>query len=730
MKKTILFLLALLFSSSVSLAQNGVPVRNLFGAGPPNGSLAAVVGTTYVDQTGPTVYTCTSVVLTPTSSTCTWTANSGAATVPVTFNANSAPYSLSSSNSITQNNSSLSALFTATNAATVTGIAGGPIDKPRIGNTSGTAASLTVPITIPKGYTVYAFVDDSQGRAFTVTDAGGSTYTQIGATFNSSGGGQIAIFRSTIGGSLQSDSVTATQGGAVEFISVTAIVVPGVLSDTVATPTIGSSTLPTISQTSSAANSFMLSSCIWWNNATITLGTPTGTLQTNLGATSAILGMAMFSTFQPTSGTVTTGGGTLSGTSPWACQAVEVKSGGQTPAYPIVNVAPGLYYYSSGLNPQVPTQFTCPQGATFYYTGSAHAMDLGPAGLTTQSAHRSPPYIVDGCAFTGGSTMTQGIYIQQQVEWVGIRNSFFYNFGKDSTTYAIASAGENWDIEVGPQNRFINDDLQPRGIMITNLNHVSQNTFARFHDNAAWCLENYQNLGCTSAHAGPGIVLDGSTNRIYHNNLMFLNPAMQFICNNSSPCVNNQADQNQIEGPSSGSYNILQYGNGQAGLLFTQNTINMHSTSGAVIGPITGTDTVAGMRVNFNTVTNIPVANIFVAENNVVGQTGNISYSNNCSTAFTPMIPCAKMHTATAGNISAWSGDTYLSCTMNGSTGCTASFLQTYAIAPVCTASWNGAGALTGILKATPSTTGVAMTSSVAGDTAGINIVCSAGDGQ
>lgn len=79
MKKT--FLLVLMCAAFVPslFSQQGTPVKNLHGAGPPGPSVAQVVGTTYIDDsvTPPIVYTCTSASLTPTSSACTWTLSIG-----------------------------------------------------------------------------------------------------------------------------------------------------------------------------------------------------------------------------------------------------------------------------------------------------------------------------------------------------------------------------------------------------------------------------------------------------------------------------------------------------------------------------------------------------------------------------------------------------------------------------------------------------------------------------
>src|SRR5258706_8963254 len=78
--KALFFSLVLLAMGASLLAQEGTPVKALFGYGAPQPTLVGpgVVGTQYIDQstTPATVYTCTVVTLTPTSRTCTWTAGS------------------------------------------------------------------------------------------------------------------------------------------------------------------------------------------------------------------------------------------------------------------------------------------------------------------------------------------------------------------------------------------------------------------------------------------------------------------------------------------------------------------------------------------------------------------------------------------------------------------------------------------------------------------------------
>lgn len=62
-------------------------------------------------------------------------------------------------------------------------------------------------------------------------------------------------------------------------------------------------------------------------------------------------------------------------------------------------------------------------------------------------------------------------------------------------------------------------------------------------------------------------------------------------------------------------------------------------------------------------------------------------------------------------------------CTMITGT-CTFTYASTFTNTPICNATWNGTGTLTGIVKAVPSTSSVVVTSSVGTDTAVMQIHC------
>lgn len=72
-----------------------------------------------------------------------------------------------------------------------------------------------------------------------------------------------------------------------------------------------------------------------------------------------------------------------------------------------------------------------------------------------------------------------------------------------------------------------------------------------------------------------------------------------------------------------------------------------------------------------------------------------------------------------------WPGQfiTIASCTMASGT-CTYTYSNSYSSAPNCTATWNGTGTLSGILKAVPGTSSVVVSSTVGTDNGVVDIIC------
>lgn len=123
-----------------------------------------------------------------------------------------------------------------------------------------------------------------------------------------------------------------------------------------------------------------------------------------------------------------------------AASAAVTAAGGGVLYFP-----PGSYSYSGGLNLTVPCVLMG-YGATLNYTGSGIAVKLGPDGLVYATRHEKA-YIVQGLTFTGGGTMTHGVYFNKFVITCRVVDCEFAEFG-NSSTYGVWFHDENWSAKI------------------------------------------------------------------------------------------------------------------------------------------------------------------------------------------------------------------------------------------------------------------------------------------
>lgn len=522
--------------------------------------------------------------------------------------------------------------------------------------TSCTANVVTVNLTAGDSALVW-IIGAVAGRTFTFS--GTSTFKRR-IVIPASGAGSSVQLYATEPGQIAATvaSLTVTDSGAAENVGVVVVDARNVGSyrfTTVLNQSGGGTTTPTITDTTLDTNNILVSAYAWFVAGGASAVQNTGTLlQTFPSNGTTTAGGAVVTQSSATSAALTNNI-TLSASSPWSAEAVELRSRNLT--WPTLYIPPGTYYYSSGLNLQEPGVLQCEPGSgALFYTGSAHAVDLGYTGQTQQTMRRR--YQVEGCLFAGGINMTQGIFVNTYVTLATLRNNTFKNFGSASSSYAISGQCQNWDLDVGPNNAFYTDDYIPRNLVQENVGGCDTSSFLRFHDNIVACWEGENtgnNGGCQSTEAGIGVVTDSPHSRVYHNNIAFFNPDILHRCSNT-PCHGTNDESNQLETATDASATCpIQFttAGGNDALLIINNTVNLHAETLGFVCPATGADTLTGSVINFNKISNIPDATPVVRLNNVVGQTGNLSIGNRCATSFVPSKACVTPHT-TGANIVGW----------------------------------------------------------------------------
>lgn len=586
-------------------------------------------------------------------------------------------YAGGAASSNADNNAQFTAAVAALVASINTGSSGTGVGTPVTVSAQNNTVTNNLSITIPVNSTTLVWVVDGVSpHTFTVSDngsGGGSSYSQSGITVSNASCCSVRVFATPPGGAKAATQVTVVNNGGASQIVIIVASYPNPISAVLyATNTVsgGAATSFTYSQTTTRFGSSIATGCGFFNTNISSFTATTGTLRLNV-ASSATQGGLFVADNSSTPLASVTNAGNFSASTNTACASVELQTFGSSTQQPTLYIPAGYYSYSGGLAPTIPSTIKCETGAVLYYTGSAHAIDLGANGLSQSTANW--PYFVDGCTFSGGSNMTEGINFNQWIIVGGVRNSTFTNFGAQSSgtssSHMIASQGHNWDLEVGPFDRFITTDYIPRNILRMNIAGVDAFSFLRFHDNMAACWDgpnangnNGSGGGCGPASAGIGVHVDGDQNLIFGNSMAFFNPDILLACTNG-PCYGNRLEHNLLNTPTAvGTGNggtffpPIQFSGAQQAMDIHDNNFDMNGgTAISPIGPRGGADTMQSSRINFNQANLIATSTPFVVLNNLVGQTNNQSSNNMCNTVQTggTYSPCTTPHTKGA-NINAF----------------------------------------------------------------------------
>jgi hypothetical protein len=517
--------------------------------------------------------------------------------------------------------------------------------------------SLSPVLTYNNGDTVLVCIHNSPSpqRTITVTDTGGSGFGTRVPFFVNGGNGSLVCFSTAPGGAKASTGITVTLSGGATSFGVSAIAYSNVGSFGTPNPTLtatgatatGALTLPTEDNNDVTVTAFS-----WFNGSAISASQNTGTLQQSFTSSASEGGVALATNTSatPSAGLLTNV--TFSGATNWMAMGISLRS--VTPVLPTLVIPPGFYNYSSGLSMPVPMAIECQSQPFLNYTGTAHAVDIGPTGLT--STNEMWPFFIKGCGFTGAASATAGLFGNTFTTFIGLSYNTFLNFGSP-TAPSIQMQCSNWDVEYGPQNRFLTTDGIPRGNLEMNHGGCDNTSFLRARNNFAFCLNGQSagnSGGCAHANAGFGFIIDGKNSRVEESNIAFLNPDVEMRCSNA-PCQGNNAISNTFETATDAgsSCPIVFNGLPQDTLNVEDNTVDLHLSSLGVICPLGGTDTLSAAIVEKNRIYNIATVTPVVTLNNLTGQTFNQSANNKCSVAYTSPTFCVTPHT-TGSNIAPW----------------------------------------------------------------------------
>ena len=335
---------------------------------------------------------------------------------------------------------------------------------------------------------------------------------------------------------------------------------------------------------------------------------------------------------------------------------------------PTIWVPPGNYTYSTTPWLNSPATVRCEPGAVLNYTGSSYALEIGPNGVT-DSNYDDRPYEVEGCTFTGGASMVQGIYLNYHAVKVFIEHNWFHNFG-NATAYDIWSQGANWAMSVF-DNYAWTDQRGPNfpyNFLYTNGANAA-GTAESDGGNSQLIFVNNHIQNSSTHNSGVGVWLGGINAKVLINNITGFQPDLVFGYNSIDANVSDNYFEAFIQGATL-TYPCIGYGTltgAHTGaytvdLILRHNYCNTHnsdfSTTSAFLGPMTGTSGLQNSAIEGNTVYNLANGTVAVVQNNLTSQVDNEAANNRISFAATNLptvVPNGSMHTV-AGNISNWLG--------------------------------------------------------------------------
>jgi hypothetical protein len=176
---------------------------------------------------------------------------------------------------------------------------------------------------------------------------------------------------------------------------------------------------------------------------------------------------------------------------------------------------------TSPINPTIPSTIQCAPGVMLNYTGTAHAVDIGPAGGT--SYPNQYEYRVQGCTFTGGASWTQGIYVQPNINVLRIQDNIFHNFGPTTPTgWMIYYAGYVSESFI-TGNYFKEHDGHPRNVMSLIGGNPAPTNEAFVTDNDIGCDSGATDGPCVVSPIGAAIEMSNQ-GMIAHNMIQAHDP--------------------------------------------------------------------------------------------------------------------------------------------------------------------------------------------------------------
>ena len=317
----------------------------------------------------------------------------------------------------------------------------------------------------------------------------------------------------------------------------------------------------------------------------------------------------------------------------------------------------GHYIYSSGLIFTKPCHLVGSGHATLDYRGREKALQIGPDGVTDLTFASQRGYEIRGLRFTGGLTMSHGIYLNDHITDPKIVGCQFIDFG-NTRAWAVFGQVHNWDLSLLD---CVWSTTASRGV---GANWIKTNGFA-LDGTPDYGNSQLRMVHCHALHqsgSGTGVFINGARSQIVHCNLNTFYPIIRVgYWGHWSRIIDNYFEV------ATGNNGCIEFGDDVNldatidGLIVHGNYCNLHNidvpanADCRLLSPTQSLAKLQNAHITDNLVSNVTPGSEFVRLNNIAGQGGNEAMNNraiglNPYTGDATIIP-GLLITHTAGNL-------------------------------------------------------------------------------
>lgn len=326
-----------------------------------------------------------------------------------------------------------------------------------------------------------------------------------------------------------------------------------------------------------------------------------------------------------------------------------------------VHVPAGNYSYTTDILVLKPATLQCDSATVLDYKGTGYAVKLGRDGLTI-SNYNPDPYTVAGCTFTGGSTMKEGIYVNEFVVKSILSNNYFHNFG-NKKAFDIWYEGQNWDARVTDNYMWADagQTFTYNGISQNGADPANKNS-GDFGQSQLFMLNNH--LQNVARHGeSVGVYVNGVNSQLIDDVISGFAPNIQLGAHANHSHLQNLT----MERPTKGVAPCISFGDTTGprisyfveGVTIADSTCNVHNTdlasSAHFLSPSTARSGMQGFRLINNLVTSAYDSAPLALLNDLGSQTENYAALNRMGNSVPFASASGRLHNSGA-RIAKWSG--------------------------------------------------------------------------